>query len=141
MYVVVDTKSRKGECLTVGDGLVYHNGIVTEYEQDNRPDYLGYHLAEDFDTWFGQQKQRLSLSDIEHLSISTDGIFTFQKFDNKLYQTPKNLDIVDFLLNDFKDSDNNNMLRNKVIHIEKEWGLKPTDDLGIIRIFLPPSVK
>jgi hypothetical protein len=139
ILIVVDTESRKGECLTIGDGLIYHNGVVTEYEQDNKPDYLGYHLAEDFEAWYVQQKQTLSLSDIEHLSISTDGIFTFQKFDNKSYQVPKNLNIIDCLLKDYEDVDNESMLRNKVIKIEKEWGLKLTDDLGIIRIFLPPQ--
>lgn len=108
------------------------DGIITEFEQDNKPDYFGYHLDKCFEKWYSSQKQRISIEQFQDLSICTDGIFTFQKFDNQKYQTADN--VIDFLLNDKDGFENQNMLKKKVFEIEKKWGLKPTDDLGIIRI-------
>ena len=81
LLAIVDTSTKKGEFLCVGDGLFCINGELIEFEQDNRPDYLGYHLNETFETWFANQKQRISRSGIEDFSLSTDGIFTFSKYD------------------------------------------------------------
>jgi hypothetical protein len=46
---VFDTDAGAGQVMVIGDGLVSIDGQLTEYEQDNRPDYLGYHLGEDFE--------------------------------------------------------------------------------------------
>lgn len=129
---VVDKKNQKGEFLAIGDGMFCIDGKVTEFEQDNKPDYFGYHLEEDFEKWFALQKQRISVQQVQDLSICTDGIFTFEKFNNQKYQPSENL--IDFLLKDKDGFENPNMLKKKVFEIEKNWGLKPTDDLGIIRI-------
>ncbi len=131
---VVSTKDKKAEILTIGDGLICCNGNYTEYEQDNKPDYLGYHLNEKFEDWFEAQKQRLSCNNIDDLSISTDGIFTFKAFDNKSYKPISESEIIDFLLLSTEGVDSEKMLHKKLLKIEKEWGLKPTDDLSIIRI-------
>lgn len=128
---VIDSKNRYGEFLCVGDGLICINGEFYEFEQDNRPDYLGYHLDEYFDTWYANQKQRITAKDIKDFSLASDGIFTFRKFNNELFQEPG--DVVNFLLTDTVDNQNFNMLDRKRIEIEKEWGLKPTDDLAIVR--------
>ncbi len=130
---IVDSKEKKAEILTVGDGLVSYNGELMEYEQDDRPDYLGYHLTEDFETWFANQHQKLSLSNINDLSLSTDGIFTFKPFNNQKYPFITMEQIIDFLLKDKKELDSDNALDRKLRHIEKEYGLRPTDDLTIIR--------
>lgn len=129
---VIDIENRKGELLVVGDGVYYLNGEMVEFEQNNKPDYLGYHLAEEFDEWLAQQNQRATLEQIQDLSISTDGVFTFQKFDNKEY--PESENVIDFLFKDQQGVENTNMLKSKLYEIEQRWGLKPTDDIGIIRI-------
>ncbi len=107
-----------------------------EYEQDNKPDYLGYHLEESFDEWFAAQHQRLSLKNIQDLSISTDGIFTFSLFDNHLYDAIEEKEWVDFLLRNRKWEENENMLHRKLVELENNFGLKPTDDLSIVRIIM-----
>lgn len=133
VLLVIDKKERNGEVLVVGDGLIVCNNEVFEFDQDNKPDYLGYHLHEDFEKWFARQQQRLSLKSIDDISISTDGIFTFKNFDNKIYEACQ-LDLIDFLLNEKNGKDNPNMLLKKLNIIEEKWGLRPTDDLGIIRL-------
>ena len=72
---VLNRKNKEAEIIAIGDGLICCNGQYTEYEQDNKPDYLGYHLDKDFEEWFQTQEQKLSLTHINDLSISTDGIF------------------------------------------------------------------
>jgi Protein phosphatase 2C len=131
---VVDCSQKKAELIAIGDGLICCNGIYTEYEQDNRPDYLGYHLTEDFETWYTQQKQKLSLDNISDLAISTDGIFTFKKFDTAIYPTISEKELVDFLLINSNFAVSETMLKKKIYHIEKEFGLKTSDDLSIVRL-------
>lgn len=130
---IIDESNPGATFLTVGDGLIYHDGNAVEYEQDNIPDYLGYHLGKDFNTWFGQQKQVLDVSDFKDLSISTDGIFTFQNLSKKgENQQPGR--VIEYLLNDTEFSENDNFLERKVRLLEHENQLVVTDDLAIIRV-------
>ncbi len=133
---VVDLEGRNAEFLTIGDGLICCNDQEFEYEQDNRPDYLGYHLKADFEVWYASQKQRLSLESIDDLSIATDGIFTFKRFDKGVYEQIEATSIERFLLKDKTWCDSKNMLQKKMRFIEKNFGLKPTDDLAIVRLVL-----
>ncbi|OED45205.1 hypothetical protein AB832_01490 [Flavobacteriaceae bacterium (ex Bugula neritina AB1)] len=83
---IIDTKNTKAEFIAIGDGLICIDGELIEYEQNDKPDYLGYHLAENFENWYESQKQKLSVSTFNDLSICTDGIFTFKNFENKSKQ-------------------------------------------------------
>jgi serine/threonine protein phosphatase PrpC len=121
------------EFLTIGDGLIYHDGKIEEYEQNDKPDYLGYHLHEDFDSWYKTQKQRLSISFFKDLSICTDGIFSFKNLENKNNQRPES-EIIEFLLRNSQGSDINNFMEEKLRFIKENWKHVVTDDLAIIRI-------
>ncbi|PWJ43131.1 protein phosphatase 2C domain-containing protein [Sediminitomix flava] len=130
---VVNTEEAEAEFLTVGDGLVCIDGKFVEYEQDNIPDYLGYHLTEDFDTWYTNQLQRLSVKSFENLSICTDGIFTFQNLKNKGKQLSES-EILNFLLINKEGSENKTFLEKRLRQLAEEYEHVPTDDLAIIRI-------
>lgn len=96
------------------------------------PDYLAYHLNENFEHWYSLQKT-ISFHNFKDISICTDGIFTFSNFDNQKY--PKiDFYICEYLLKDYENHNNAEMLKKKVRYIERIYGLAPTDDLGIIRI-------
>ena len=131
---IIDQQKNEVELITVGDGLVCCNGKIIEYEQDDTPDYLGYHLEEDFNNWFQDQTQKLSLKNVKDLSISTDGIFTFKNFDGKKYAEITDKEIIKLLLIEKIDNDDENFLKKKILEIETEYGLLPSDDLTIIRI-------
>jgi len=128
---VIDTANCAGEFLCIGDGLICINGALYEFEQNNRPDYLGYHLDKDFKTWYVSQKQRISAQEIKDFSIATDGIFTFKKFDNKVYRESD--DVIEWLLLNTEGHQSTGMLDRKLLEIESDWGLRPTDDLAVIR--------
>ena len=124
--------------IVVGDGLVGINGQFTEYEHNNLPDYLGYHLGEEFESWYGEQKQILNIDGILDISLSTDGIFTFSTYDRKEY--PEQKDPLNYLLTDTQDEELDSMLTKKFLFLANQCGIKPTDDIGIIRILKSPKI-
>ena len=130
---IVDITESKAECLAVGDGLICVDGVVTEYEQNDKPDYLGYHLTEDFETWFASQKQMASVSKFKDLSICTDGIFTFKNFKDRAKQKTEQ-DIINYLLIDNTYTDFDNALDRKLKILKEQFNHVVTDDLAIIRV-------
>jgi len=134
LILAIISDDKKAEIITIGDGLICCNGEYFEYEQDDRPDYLAYHLDENFKDWFQNQKQFLSFSNVGDLSISTDGIFTFNIFNNQKYPKIEEEAWIDLLLKNKEGFEFEKMLHKKVIYLEKEFGLRPTDDLAILRI-------
>ena len=130
---IVDTHYSCAEFLTIGDGLICKDGELIEYEQNDKPDYLGYHLAEEFENWFDSQNQKLSISNFRDLSICTDGIFTFKNFENKLAQKSEK-DIIEYLLVNNEGAEFDNFLCRKIRMLKDKFSHVVTDDLAIIRI-------
>jgi hypothetical protein len=129
---VFATDAGAGQVMVIGDGLISIDGQLIEYEQDNRPDYLGYHLGEDFETWYARQTQVVDVSDFSDLSLASDGIFTFAPHDKRTY--PRHADPVAYLLADRQDEDLPTMLQKKYTFLEQQCGVQPTDDICIVRI-------
>ncbi|MDQ5930051.1 MAG: hypothetical protein QG594_1834 [Bacteroidota bacterium] len=132
IIMLLDKNNQQGIILAIGDGFVNVNGKITEFEQDNKPDYLGFHLSEDFETFYSSQKQKIKFDKITDLSISTDGIFTFEKLaPNK---SKEEINIIEFLTTEKTNCEKDEMLNLKLKILENEFGLKPTDDFSLIRI-------
>lgn len=134
ILAVIDTNECKAEILVVGDGFIHYNGKNVEYENDNKPDYIGYHLNMDKHLWFQTRTQKLTIDKIEDLSISTDGIHTFKNFDGKAYPEISQNEIMDRFFVSKKELDNSNKLKKTLIEIKNSNGLMPSDDLTIIRV-------
>lgn len=132
IIVVLDKKQNNGIVLVIGDGMVGINGQFTEFDQENKPDYLGFHLGENFENWYDKQTQKILFDKIQDISIATDGIFTFSKI--KQVEITETINVIDFLLVDNSNLENLEMLNSKLKYLENKFGLKPTDDLGMIRI-------
>jgi hypothetical protein len=132
LLLLIDKKNNTAILLAVGDGLVYCDGILEEFEQANKPDYIAYHLDEDFEQWYRLQAIR-TFSDVKDISICSDGIFTFANFDNQKYPA-LDIDIIEFLLRQNEDAKNTEMIKKKIRHLSQKYGLAPTDDLAIIRV-------
>jgi len=130
---IIDIEESKAEFLTIGDGLICIDGELFEYEQNDKPDYLGYHLADDFEIWFDNQKQKLSVSGFKDLSICTDGIFTFKNLEDRSKQKSEN-EIIEYLLMDNDWAEFDNFLDRKIRVLKDKWNHLVTDDLAIIRI-------
>lgn len=132
IILLIDTQKNEGIVLVIGDGLVSINGSITEFDQDNKPDYLGFHLNENFETWYENQPQKIKITNVEDISIATDGIFMFSEVAKKV--SNEHIDAIKFLVLNKEYSENEEMLNVKLKKLESEFGLKPTDDLAIIRI-------
>jgi Protein phosphatase 2C len=132
IILLLDKKSNEGIVLVVGDGLVSINGKSTEFDQDNKPDYLGFHLSEDFETWYKTQNQKILFSEIEDISIATDGIFMFTPV--KKVENLEIINPIDFLIVDKENYENEEILSLKLKRLEHSFGLKPTDDFAMIRV-------
>lgn len=130
IMLLADTKLNTGIILAIGDGLVCVNGMITEFDQDNKPDYLGFHLNEDFEQWYGSLSQKISFNEITDISIATDGIGMFKPFIN----TAADIDPVHFLVQDTTGIESEEMLDLKMKKLEHVHGYRPTDDIAIIRI-------
>ncbi len=138
LMAIVNTDTGEAEIICLGDGLICIDGQYHEFDQDNRPDYPAYHLQKDFDSWYAAQQQLLSVKGFRDLSLCSDGIFTFAAFDRRQYAAAYN--IPDYLLCDTSAGETAFMLNRKVIEIQEQGGLKPMDDLAVIRIILPEKV-
>lgn len=133
MIAVVDEIAAEAEVLTVGDGLVAYNGNFQVYEQDNCPDYLGYHLKTPFEDWWQAQDQRLHLRKLNDLSLCSDGIFSWQTFEAVQEEIPSETACLEYLLVDQTWAEEDSLLLRKVRKLERIDSLKPTDDLTIVR--------
>lgn len=130
---IINTEASQAEFLTVGDGLICVDKKLFEYEQNDKPDYLGYHLDDNFNDWFENQNQKLSIDKFKDLSICTDGIFTFKNLENKANQ--KNEDeIINYLLVNKEGADIDTFLDRKILFLKEKWKHILTDDLAIIRV-------
>lgn len=123
--------------ISLGDGFVVLNEKVIEIDQNNMPDYLAYHLEEDFEEWFAQQKNIFILENPKNIAIATDGINTFI---NKHNSPPTQaIDTTIFLLVNDELKQIKNMLNRKFNILDRKYNLLPADDLGIIRISFYPE--
>ena len=132
IILLTDTKINQGIILAIGDGLVSVNGVITEFDQDNKPDYLGFHLHKDFEQWYASLSQKITFHEMKDISIATDGIGMFKKFRNEV--TDLEIDPVSFLVQDTTGADQEEMLDLKLKTLEHVYGYRPTDDLAVIRL-------
>jgi hypothetical protein len=132
LIMLVDKKTDKGLILVIGDGVICVNGKVTEFDHDNKPDYLGFHLHQEFGPWYRSQSQKVYVDEVKDISLATDGIMLFKRLIPPT--TEEEVDPIPFLLQDTTNEDKDDMLFLKLKHLEHTYGLQPTDDLAIIRL-------
>lgn len=122
-----DTKTRQLQVRIFGDGIISVNGRVTRIEQDNEPDYMGYHLeyAKDFTEYLQKYPIRV-FEGVDEFFVSTDGLDSFRI--SQLKESA--IDPVSFLMDGITEP-SRNTLKLRYNRIVKE-GWQNTDDLGII---------
>lgn len=133
---IVDLNTQVAFVQVIGDGLVFCDGQASIFDQDNTPDYLGYHLRENFTSWYINQDQKLYFENVKDLSLSTDGIFTFYPYQGEEPEAIAESYILDFLLKDQSELTNERMFTKKLLQLERTYNVKPTDDLGIVRMVI-----
>ena len=127
---LIEVKKQRVKAIVIGDGLVKIDEEIYDFDQDNKPDYLGLHLSEHFEEWHSYQSQIIDSPFVKIITISTDGIFSFLPFEYRELERTINPD--EFILEKTKLS-----IKQKLLCLEEDYGLKPTDDLAIITIEFP----
>lgn len=114
-----------------GDGVLAVNDQLILIEQNDKPDYLAYHLNESFEDWSNQHTETHFFPEVTNLAISTDGVLSFAKNST---ESVEGMDAPEFLMinKDFQQQDN--MLDRKCLYLKQEYELIPNDDVSIIRI-------
>jgi hypothetical protein len=131
VVLLYNQREKEAFIICIGDGFVAIDGQLHEIDQNNQPDYLAYHLEDDFETWFANQKHIFVVKNPQEISLSTDGIDTFRSYQTDL---PEGFSAIDFLLFDNSFENNDNMLKRKLTILEKKYGFQPADDVSIVRI-------
>ncbi|RZS76058.1 protein phosphatase 2C-like protein [Pseudobacter ginsenosidimutans] len=132
VILLVDAQAKTGAYVVVGDGLICIDDSTIDFDQDNKPDYLGFHLHEDFDTWYNSHTQKCTFGVNSHISLATDGIHTFTKISP--VKVESKIDVLEYLLFDQSFCEKEDMIELKLKKLEFQYGLKPTDDFSMIRI-------
>lgn len=129
---IVNTQTNDAWVMIIGDGCIGVNGEIIEIDQENRPDYLGYHLSGPFEEWIETQQNQFEFSRITTLSIATDGVLSFEKLIKSAPAFPGSVPTSLML-------DNHSELQPEPIHkkidsLKNDFGLIGTDDIGIIKM-------
>ncbi len=114
-----------------GDGIIVCDGDLTEIDQENIPDYMGYYMDETFGDWYGDHTRNLQFSGIRDISISTDGIRKLRTEDSG---QDRLIDPVDYLLLQDPGDAGENFLTERYLELTRQRGYVPVDDMSIIRV-------
>lgn len=131
LIAIVDKQNASAEVICIGDGLLQYDTHNVEWDQENQPDYLAYHLMTDSQEWYESLQQRVTIDKFQKLSICTDGIFTFR---NKDYELCNEKKMIQYLLLDSSHDKVQNPLHNKLITLRQQ-AIQHTDDLSIISVY------
>ena len=128
--LVLDRVQKTAFVVMIGDGVFAINDKIIHIDQDDKPDYLAYHLSENFEDWFAALQNTFFVEEVVNIALATDGIETFM---NREQSFDFGFDVVGYLLQDtsFADGD---MLARKCNFVKERYGAVPTDDLAIIRL-------
>lgn len=131
VLLIYDNK-KKTACIKMsGDGLFSVNNEVTEIDQNNIPNFLGYHLKMGFEKVKNSEIETWIFNDVIDVSISTDGIDKLRpKFSSKkeeifvprrslILEAPKKQE------GNFLESQYQTFIENRFV---------PLDDICIIRV-------
>ncbi len=127
---LVDAKDKTGTFVCIGDGYLIHQGEWWEFEQNNQPDYLAYHLGMEPDNWYQKLNPAITIDNINQLTLATDGIHSFEAI-HPDYEMEQKIHIPNYLTG---SHDLNLYQRFRII--ESEWKFAPVDDLALVQIHL-----
>jgi hypothetical protein len=139
---VYDENTNSGNILAFGDGHVSINENDYVIDQNNQPEYIAYYLDmintyEDYEKYVTDYARKFKVEKLVEVSISTDGIDTFQKSEivgtDEIAPDPKAY----LLHNDFLRN-NPSMLSRKCNILKTKFGLVNQDDIALIRVLNKP---
>lgn len=131
IVLLVFNKKESTACIKMsGDGVFCVNDKITEVDQNNAPNFLGYHLNNSFENIKNTAFQTWNFESVSNISISTDGI---DKLRPNSLSRKKQVDPRKHLLLGNSEKFDNSFLQKQYQDLVKK-GFVPNDDIGVIRI-------
>lgn len=132
LLAVVDLSQQKAWVIGIGDGVIVANDEVKILDQNNQPDYVGYHINQSFDEWFGQHKTVWEFEQLYNLSIATDGVLAFE-FDNGQATAPSALQA---LMVDKLAAQEKYPLDQVIAKLRAQHQAGLQDDVAVVRVLI-----
>ncbi|WP_299459230.1 protein phosphatase 2C domain-containing protein [uncultured Microscilla sp.] len=132
VLTVIDQVHHRAWVVGIGDGVIAVNGQVKILDQDNQPDYLGYHINQAFDKWFSQHAQVWVFEQVHDLSIATDGVLAIE-FDNTSDTPPSPID--EIMVNTI-DTEDAHVLEQVVARLRSQYQADLQDDMAVVRVLI-----
>lgn len=133
ILLIINKQSGEIVCQIIGDGLLVVNNNFYEVDNNDLPDYLGYHIDENFEDWYKKQTHFYQFNKVKDVSICSDGIFTLKP---QVLNANTSINPEHYLLIDNTYFEKDLMLRKKLKELEGNYQTEPNDDLAIIRVKL-----
>ncbi len=134
VLLMVDSKACEAEIIVIGQGMVAIDGKVHCFQYNKKPDYLIYHLKDNFGSWYDAQTQRISIEKFSDITIATDGVYSFQLPEEKSVCDEAFLQ--DFLFRNKDGEDSATMMEDKLHRLEKEHKVLHKDDIALVRVLV-----
>ena len=123
---------------TLGDGAVLIDNTLYEIDQDNRPDYLGYHLDDSEEVLaLYLTENTFSIVNPKQVAIASDGVFSFQH--TRQTDSISENTFGEFLLTDTSFKEYDNMIQRKINIIQSKYKAFAYDDIAVIRLIFDDS--
>ena len=137
ILALIDSPQQSAWVGVIGDGVVATHEKIYEIEQDNRPNYLAYHLSEYIDSWYEETVTTFSFSDLNELVIATDGIGSFEQLlAGKAILSQK---VEEYVLRAPDFEGEKKPFEKKIAVLKNAYGRVALDDLAIIRFSWKPK--
>lgn len=131
IVLLVFNKKESTACIKMsGDGLFCVNDEITEIDQNNTPNFLGYHLNNSFENIKDTEIQTWNFETVSNISISTDGI---DKLRQSALSRKKQVDPRKHFLLENSERFDDSFLQKQYEALLKK-GFIPNDDIGVIRL-------
>lgn len=133
--IVLSIYHKKNKSIAIqmsGDGLFAINEKVVEIDQNNMPNFMGYHLDASANKVLDNEIQRWNFDEVHDFAIATDGLCKFKKSQTD----PSTLDEVGeaFLIEKPTSTQKTALFLEKKFNAYLEAGFLPHDDIALIRV-------
>lgn len=133
LILIADYKSLEYAYMVSGDGVVWIDDQLEIFDQDNQPNYIGYHLNVEFEEWFSDEVVTKGGDFLKSVAISTDGILTFSNENDEFVSDEKINKLMKRLMS-YSKIENEKELQNIVDEIASLENISTTDDIAICKL-------
>lgn len=133
LILIVDYKSLEYSYMVSGDGVVWIDDQFEIYDQNNQPNYIGYHLDIEFEKWFSSEVVTRNGDFSKSVAVSTDGILTFSN-GNDEFVTDNELNQLMRRLMSYSEIENELEIQNIIDELATLKDISTTDDIAICKL-------